>query len=151
MYKILTIDGKDYKLEYSIEASLYSDCVENMSLMMSDLMNGRDARQAIKGVSNIPATTLTIFYAGLLEHHGPASEEKNVPFVANAKELAKKYLLSNDLTWYDLLRTCFEQMAEDGFFKLTGLEKLLVPEKTEEKPKVVPKDNQKSARASKSK
>ena len=27
MYKILTIGGEDYKLEYTIEAALYSDCV----------------------------------------------------------------------------------------------------------------------------
>ena len=30
MYKIIKIEGKDYKLEYGIEASLYGDCAEKI-------------------------------------------------------------------------------------------------------------------------
>ena len=32
MYKVLMIDGKEYKLEFSIEASLYNDCIEKIKI-----------------------------------------------------------------------------------------------------------------------
>ena len=35
MYKTLTIGGKDYKLEYTIEASLYGDCIEKLITFIS--------------------------------------------------------------------------------------------------------------------
>lgn len=31
MYKVLNIGGQEYKLEYSIEASLYADCISNLT------------------------------------------------------------------------------------------------------------------------
>ena len=37
MYKTLTIGGNDYKLEYTIEASLYADCVKGTAELFSSL------------------------------------------------------------------------------------------------------------------
>ena len=37
MYKILTIGGEDYKLEYTIEAALYSDCVAKLSKFLTNM------------------------------------------------------------------------------------------------------------------
>ena len=73
MYKILTIGGEDYKLEYTIEAALYSDCVAKLSKFLTNMgqaENEKDIEKLLDGVSNIPQTALTIFYAGLMEAHG---------------------------------------------------------------------------------
>ncbi len=35
MYKILNIGGQDYKLEFSVEASLYADCVSGLTSLMN--------------------------------------------------------------------------------------------------------------------
>ena len=64
MYKTLTIGGHDYKLEYTIEASLYADCVKGTAELFSSLAlasDEKDVSKIIAGVSNIPQTTLTVF------------------------------------------------------------------------------------------
>ena len=73
MYKLLKIGGEDYKLEYTIEASLYADCVSSLTGLMTDIeMAGtsNDIKKVLSGISNIPNTALTLFYAGLMEAHG---------------------------------------------------------------------------------
>ena len=70
MYKVLTIGGKDYHLEYSIEASLYADCITSLTSMMADVENAeneKNVKKMLAGMSNIPQTALTVFYAGLME------------------------------------------------------------------------------------
>ena len=73
MYKILKIGGKDYKMEYSIEASLYADCTASLTGLMTEIQiagDDKNVKKVVSELSNIPQTTLTIFYAGLMEHHG---------------------------------------------------------------------------------
>ena len=73
MYKSLMIGGKDYKLEYSIEASLYADCTASLTGLMTEIQiagENKDIKKVISEISNIPQTALTMFYAGLMEHHG---------------------------------------------------------------------------------
>lgn len=133
MYKLLTINGNDYKLEYTVEASLYADCVSQLTNLMTDIdaaeSNG-DIKNIIRGISNIPQTALTLFYAGLMEAHGThADGDGKVPDLATAKRLIFQYIKehSNDETgnFYGIMQMCIEQMGEDGFFKLTGLEAMM--------------------------
>lgn len=133
MYKLLTINGNDYKLEYTVEASLYADCVSQLTNLMTDIdaaeSNG-DIKNIIRGISNIPQTALTLFYAGLMEAHGThADGDGKVPDLATAKRLISQYIKehSNDETgnFYGIMQMCIEQMGEDGFFKLTGLEAMM--------------------------
>ena len=42
MYKVLKIGGKDYKLEYGIEASLFDDCVKSVMNMLVSTSGGTD-------------------------------------------------------------------------------------------------------------
>lgn len=134
MYKLLHIDGEDYKLEFSIEASLYNDCIEKVVELMYNLDAGqgsKDIKQVLSGFSDIPNTAITCFYAGLLEHHGTESGDGRVPNILTAKELAKKALRSEDIdinNWYDLLTLCTGQMGEDGFFELIGIDAILSAE-----------------------
>lgn len=139
MYKTLTINGTDYKLEYSIEASLYRDCIDKVSGMLFNVVSGQASKEMqpiISAMSDIPTTAITVFYAGLLEHHG-VDGDNSVPNIGAAKKLAVSILRDNDnevKNWYDLLVICMDQMGEDGFFDLVGLSEIL---NTEESP--VPK------------
>ena len=145
MYKIITIDGKDYKLEFTIEASLCRECIEKISGLVIDISNGEDIKQMLAGVSDIPYTSLICFYAGLLEHHGThPTGDRTVPDINAAKVLAAKLIHdeNNDINnWYDIFTTCIEQMGDDGFFELVGLNSIMGT--SEKKPRKVPQDHKK--------
>lgn len=133
MYKVLQINGRDYKLEYSIEASLYADCTSSLTGLMTEIQiagDDKNIKKVISELSNIPQTTLTIFYAGLMEHHGAHPDgDGTVPDIQTAKRLIAQYLKehSEDETgnFFGIMQMCIEQMGEDGFFKLTGLEGMM--------------------------
>ena len=133
MYKVLQIGGKDYKPEYSIEASLYADCTASLTGLMTEIQiagDSKDIKRIVSELSNIPQTTLTIFYAGLMEHHGVHPDgDGSVPDIQTAKHLIAQYLKehSEDDTgnFFGIMQMCIEQMGEDGFFKLTGLEGMM--------------------------
>ena len=137
MYKIITIDGKDYKMEYSIEASLYSDCAESIITLMDGMSANKETSEVVHNVLNIPDVALTLFYAGLIEHHG-TDGDGSVESKADAKRLIRKYLAEHKdedgADFWGILNMCIDQMAEDGFFKLIGLETMLNSPK--KKPKV---------------
>ncbi len=166
MYKILPIGGKDYKLEYTVEASLYGDCTEALidffgkafgTSNAEELTEGMSEEQkiavrqallknSISGISNLPQTALTVFYAGLLEHHGPEGDGK-VTTKAEAKELVRQYFEDHkdDGTgnFFDLMFICVEQMGEDVFFDKTGLSKVLGAGQTAQKSLKRPQDHKK--------
>lgn len=154
MYKLLNIGGKDYKLEYSIEASLYADCVSSLTGLMADIeMAGtkNDVKKALSGISNIPHTTLTMFYAGLMEAHGSHPDgDGKVPDIQSAKCLISQFIKehSDDElgNFYGIMQMCIEQMSEDGFFKLVGLESL-TQDTTEKQKKIskIPQDHKKAS------
>lgn len=154
MYKVLNIGGQDYKLEYSIEASLYADCVSSLMGFMTDIEmagNENDIKKVLTGVSNVPQTTLTMFYAGLMEAHGTHSDgDGKVPDIQTAKRLISQYIKehSEDETgnFYGIMQMCIEQMGEDGFFKLAGLEPMMaaMTSQTKKQPKV-PQDHKRAS------
>lgn len=133
MYKLIKIGGHDYKMEYSIEASLYADCTSSLTGLMTEIQiagENKDIKKVISEISNIPQTALTIFYAGLMEHHGLHPDgDGTVPDIQTAKRLIAQYLKehSEDETgnFFGIMQICIEQMGEDGFFKLTGLEGMM--------------------------
>ena len=54
MYKVLKIGGKDYKLEYGIEASLFDDCVKSVMNMLVSTSGGTDRslKEMVSGMRN---------------------------------------------------------------------------------------------------
>lgn len=152
MYKVLTIGGKEYRLEYSIEASLYADCVTSLMGMMADVENAdneKNVKKMLEGMSNIPQTALTIFYAGLMEAHGSHPDgDGTVPDIQTAKRLISEYMKEHkgedSGNFYGVMNLCVEQMVEDGFFELVGLNALM--ESPKKKQKKVPTDHQKASR-----
>lgn len=133
MYKIFKIEGKDYQVEYTIEAALYEECTEAVMNFMIDsgaAAGEKNMKLLIKNLANVPQITLTLFYAGLLEHHGPHSNgDGTVKSVEDAKCLATQYFKENpdaeDGNFYGLLNALIGQMREDGFFKQIGLEQMM--------------------------
>lgn len=152
MYKVITIGGEEYRLEYSIEASLYADCVSKLMSLMTDVETAgqeENIKKLFSGVSNIPDTTLSMFYAGLLEAHGLEGDNK-VPNIQAAKKLLAQYLKEHkdDETgnFYGVMEMCIGQMGEDGFFNLVGLDSMM--ESMTENPKKqrkVPQDHKKAS------
>lgn len=133
MYKTITIGGKDYKLEYSIEASLYGDCVASVVSLLAGIGRAAEKDDIVKQIheiSNVPQVAWTIFYAGLLEAHGTHPEgDGRVPDKETAKALMVQYIKENQGEeggdFYDVLTMCMNQMGEDGFFKLTGMDAVI--------------------------
>lgn len=154
MYKTLTIGGKEYKLEYTIEASLYGDCIEKLinflgktfgAVEVENIPKGMTQDEAtryrqelmqnmLNGISNIPDTALTLFYAGLMEHHGEDGD-RTILSKKDAKSLLKTFFKEEEIKengcsdFVSLISLCMEQMGEDGFFNRIGLEKLVAPAK----------------------
>lgn len=153
--KVITINSKEYVIEFTIEASLYNACTEKVTgLMMklSEAQDKKDIKELLGSMSDIPQTALTMFYAGLLEHHGEDGDG-SVTSIKDAKKLIKEYIAENkdDETgnFYGVMEMLIDQMAEDGFFKQIGLEQLMNQTEEEDKQKAktpkVPQDHKKKA------
>lgn len=150
MYKVLNIGGQDYKLEFSIEASLYADCVSELTNILTDVgIAGiqKDVKMIISGISNVPKATLSMFYAGLMEAHGTHPDgDGKVPDINTAKKLITQYIKEHSEdglgNFYNIMQMLIAQMEEDGFFKLIGLETLT--EKMMDASKK-PKENKKAS------
>lgn len=135
--RILTIGGKEYQIEFSFDAAEYKACVDKIfkvvsgGYIMKHGITGEEkkaemAEAMIDGtadmISDMASLSITCFYAGLLENT-PVKDEKA------AKQLFKQFVKENPdddrasfLGMYEFLKGCME---EDGFFKLTGLDKYL--------------------------
>lgn len=141
----LKIDGKHYDIEYTIEASLCAECTEAVTGLMTDVAQAQgeqDIRKLLSSMANIPQTTLTMFYAGLLENHG-ADGDKSVITKDDAKKLIKKYFKENpEDDFYGLMSKLMEQMGNDGFFKQIGLEQMTEEAQTKEMKE--PQDHKKA-------
>lgn len=154
--KTIAIGGIDYTFEFTIEASLYSECTEKVTGLMvgagSAQMEEENSKENIKSMlstmSDIPTVAMTMFYAGLIEHHGVSGDGK-VKSIKDAKNLVKQYLSEHKEdekgNFYDLMQEMMECMADDGFFELIGLDKMFTPTpKTAKVPKT-PQDHKKKA------
>lgn len=128
--KTIKIGEKEYKFEFTIEASLFNDCTEKLTTFIANIGEAQskaDIKQIVSSISDIPQTALTMFYAGLLEHHGEDGDS-SVTTKKDAKRLIKQYFVENKDTgnddFYSILELMLECMGDDGFFKRVGLEKM---------------------------
>lgn len=125
--KTIKINGKEYKLEYTFEASLCEECMQkaNDFMMSTTLAQGeKNLKGVITNMSHTPDVALVCFYAGLLEHHGEEIKTKD-----DAKNLVKQYFKEHAEdgkgNFYELLTLCLGAMQDDGFFKQSGLEQVM--------------------------
>ena len=109
--KTLTINGNEYKLEFTFEASEHKDTVQKMFKILSgaylmrkgvviDDADEEKAKEAMinamidgsaEMVADVPHIVKSAFYAGLLEHN-PKSEEE-------AYSLMKEYMKENKISY----------------------------------------------------
>lgn len=145
MGKIIEINNKNYNFEFTIEASLYNECTEKVSYLMFSLAqagNDEDMKSMLKNLSDIPQTTLTMVYAGLLEHHGPCGDiDNSIQTINDAKLLVKEYMKEHKEdglgNFYEIMNLMTEIMEIDGFFSQIGLTQMM-----EQNQKVQPKKPQ---------
>ena len=157
--KRITIDNKEYTIEYSIEATLHNEAVETvMDMMLASSMvetelensNASDKEKVEmladafkKNISNMPQKALTLFYTGLIEHHGSCGDG-SVLCETDAKKLLTLYIKeNNDVTLYDILTDMVNQMAEDHFFDMIGVEKMV----SNATPKKTPQDHKRKTKS----
>lgn len=128
MYKVMNIGGKDYKVEFAIEAALYDGCVSAVMGLIGGIAvaaSEKEIKGIIAGMANIPQTALTLFYAGLMEHHGD-SGDRTIIQMSDAKNLIIQYFKEHPGdSFYDVMNLMMDQMEEDGFFERVGLEKMM--------------------------
>lgn len=132
--KKITINGKEYTLEYSFDAAEDRDCVQAMFKILSGAYVARRAvgvnendiigagSAIIDGMSDqateIPHIVNVTFSAGLLENHEGITKEES-------KKLLRTYMKETKTSYmgmYELIRDCME---EDGFFDLSGLTEMI--------------------------
>lgn len=132
--KKITINKKEYKFEFSIEASLYDECTKSVmdmfvkGGMIQGAAESNDAEGAMENlmdtIANLPQKALTLFYAGLLEHHGTDEGDGSVTSMADAKKLLATYLKEKKKSFRDVLSEMMELMVDDSFFDLIGLSQM---------------------------
>lgn len=158
----ITVDGKEYTIEYTFEAAHNKKCVDvcwnyfsGAYMMKGTALDDLDNSDTVSKVatidrmidtmSDIPDMVITLLYAGLLEYH-----EDEIQTGKDAKNLYKRFCkehpedeLSTDFAMFEAIKT---EMEEDGFFKRIGLEGFLKQmnqaEEEEEMPKK-PQDHKK--------
>lgn len=147
--KIITINSKEYTLEYTMEASLYKDGIEELTryMMRMDPSMLETPEAVISSIADLPHAVLKMFYAGLLEYH---SEE--VKSEKDAKKLLKEYFAEHkeDETgnFYGMMGIVFECMKDDGFFNQLGLTQMLATEEVpNEKVTKIPQDHKRKTKA----
>lgn len=151
--KRITIGNKEYTFEYSIEASLYDECTTTIMDtfvklgMTQNSAESNDMEAALENflesIALIPQKTLSIFYAGLLEHHGPDGD-KSVNSKSDAKKILKTYLDEKNLSFRDVFAEMTELMVNDNFFEKIGLNQI-----TDELKKETEKETKTSNKAGK--
>ena len=129
----MLINGREYTLRYSVEASLYDECVEKTTNIMvkfeeaSDTNDDKEAiRRVLGAISNIAQTTVSMFYAGLLENYGTGKHgDGTIKSIEDAKDLIRDYFEENEnANYWDMMTAMLDQMGKDGFFKRIGLESM---------------------------
>lgn len=136
MYKTFTNDGKEYRLEYSLEAYMtkyidgkgeYKTHVAPLVELMNRFNENEDDAAAQSAAFNMPEVAVHAMYAGLMRWHGRGKHgDKTIVTYDDAAELCWELLEANPDdeylgSWAGLIKMCVEQIEADGFFtRLSG-------------------------------
>lgn len=138
MKKIIAIGGRNYFIEYGIEATFYSDCsaaVMDYFLSLGSANVTGDIKKAMESICDIPRKCMHVFYAGLMQHN------PSVNGLNDAKKLLVQYSEESGKTLHEIFNELLEQMGADNFLQKTGLDKFLMevssPDEAEENQTVI--------------
>lgn len=152
--KTITVENKDYVLEYTFEAAEHKELVQKMFNVLSGaylvkrggtIKDGENSEMQAAGVmidgvsemvSEIPHICITAFYAGLLENNPLSADD--------AKAVMKTYMKENKFSYRKLFEEIKQCMEDDGFFDLSGLTEMMneMNQSMEEQAKKLPKQPQ---------
>lgn len=151
--RIINIGGKDYRFEFSIEASLSSECVEKTIEIFGEIAEASEkgsTKDFLRTISKTSNAAFHMFYAGLMEHHGIYGD-KTVLNIRDAINVLKIYMNEHrddeKGSYSDLMILMMEIMKEDGFFKMIGLDLAEQTEEEEKLPKTPQDHKRKSTKA----
>jgi len=143
MYRTFEYDGKEYRLEYSLEAYLnkyvdhngvYKTHVTPLVEYMNKMNDG--GGEDVSAAFDIPEIAAHAMYAGLIRWHGRGKRgDKTIVTYDDACELCMELIEANPDdkylgTWSGLVLMCIEQLEADGFFT-----RLAAAEPQDKKPK----------------
>ena len=136
MYRTFMNDGKEYRLEYSLEAYMtkfvdHDGTYKTHVAPLVDLINEMNANENneaanVTAAFNLPEVAVHAMYAGLLRWHGRGKRgDKTVITFDDASELCWEIMENNPDdeylgSWSGLIKMCIEQIEEDGFFTKLG-------------------------------
>ncbi len=146
MYRTLECGGKEYRLEYSIEAYLAKVPTADgkYSSFVTPLLKIQDrlGTEELEAAMDIPSIAVSALYAGLLRWHGRGRNgDMTILSLEDAGELAisiiDEHPDDDELgSFAGLMTMCLAQMEEDGFFKrLAASEKMQDHKKKAKSPK----------------
>lgn len=156
--KRIMIGGKEYTFEFTIEATLYDTGIEEVINQMIGLgVIQEEANKAetvderldvlrnyVRQSATFARDAASMFYAGLLEHHG-INGDGTIKSKADANALLKQYLNENaDLDMYMVYTEMIEEIGKDNFFKKVGYDKMF---QTQEQPTKKPQDHKKKEKS----
>ena len=136
----ITVNGKEYILEYTFEAAECHECIDAAMDIFGGMMTAKidskhseemQVRDFLMSLSDLPRMAMDMFYAGLLENHGTGPDgDGTITSRADARCLYKQFCKENPederaTSYYALCTSIAEQMEKDGFFKRTGMEDIL--------------------------
>lgn len=134
--KALQIGDEIKKIEYSFEASLDKEFTRLLTDLLFDVVKTKNVAELTDSIVTTPDTVLTMFHAGLLEHHGQCGDG-TVKSKEDAKKLLKAYLTDKtgeeQHTYYSMMSILLGQVAEDKFLDLLGVPMMFSPVKPEKK------------------
>lgn len=134
----ITVGGKVITLEYTFEAAERHECIDAAMDIFGGTMTAKidsthseemQVRDFLMSLSDLPRMAMDMFYAGLLENHGPDGDGM-IQSRADARHLYKQFCKEHPederaMSYYALCTAIASQMEEDGFFKRTGMEDIL--------------------------
>lgn len=119
--KTITINGTEYTLRYSMRAMLEKDCADAVSRYAMNFASIDSPETFAKAYSEVIGIVLIALHAGLLEKHNLSMEE--------CTDLLDAYFDEHEDDGkgdaMSLMNELMEVMRDDGFFRKTGLEKIL--------------------------
>lgn len=135
MYKAFEHGGKEYRLEYSLEAYMtkyvdhagaYRTHVAPLVDMMNEINDSENDAAATTAAFDMPEVAVHAMFAGLLRWHGRGKHgDKTIITFDDAAELCWELMNEHPDdeylgSWAGLIRMCVEQIEEDGFFAKLG-------------------------------
>ena len=136
----ITVNGKEYILEYTFEAAECHECIDAAMDIFGGMMTAKidskhseemQVRDFLMSLSDLPRMAMDMFYAGLLENHGTSQMETEQLQVVQMRDVcinsfARKILKMKEqhltMLFVLLLQSRWRKMV---FFKRTGMEDIL--------------------------